>query len=297
MKLAAFLAARGNGIGFVLLVLVLTLGVACGSVTGESGGARSNLILVEAGTGSLTTILATKDLRVGTQRVSFLLATSSALVKSPSASVTTRRLDGTGEVVETKIADFHLWPYKIRGAYSTELTFDQPGKWLLEVSVQDGEFAGSGRLELDIAEKSLVPDLGSAAPLSRTKTLGEIGDVRLLTTDFTPDLDLYQISIADAATSNQPAVIVFATPAFCTSPTCGPQVPGGPEPSPIYRGGGGMEAGSVAQLVQRVLDLCTRFRRPDSSAIRGLRDAGRVGGVLAAGSTRFWPVLMEDGYS
>ena len=224
MKLAVFLAARGNGIGFVLLVLVLTLGVACGSVTGESGGARSNLIPVEAGTGSLTTILATKDLRVGTQRVSFLLATSSALVKSPSASVTTRRLDGTGEVVETKIADFHLWPYKIRGAYSTELTFDQPGKWLLEVSVQDGEFVGSGRLELDIAEKSLVPDLGSAAPLSRTKTLGEIGDVRLLTTDFTPDLDLYQISIADAATSNQPAVIVFATPAFCTSPTCGPQV-------------------------------------------------------------------------
>ena len=224
---------------------------------------------------------------VGTQRVSFLLTTPSALVKSPTASVTTRWLDGAGAAVETTIADFHLWPYGIRGAYSTELTFDRPGKWQLEVSVPDGDFAGSGRLEVDIAEESLVPDVGTAPPLSRTKTLSSIADVQLLTTDFTPDLDLYQVSIADAAKRNQPAVIVFATPAFCTSPTCGPQVDtvselkdahqgeasfihveiydnpqeiqGGPQPSPTYRGGGGMEAGSVAQLVQRVLDLCTQL--------------------------------------
>ena len=30
--------------------------------------------------------------------------------------------------------------------------------------------------------------------------------------------------MADAITESKPAVIVFATPAFCTSPTCGPQV-------------------------------------------------------------------------
>lgn len=221
MKPGAFLAARGNGFVIALLALVSAVLVACASVPSAPSESER---LVEADAGSLTTILATKDLRVGTQRVSFLLATPLALVKSPTATVTTRRLEGAGEVVETKIADFHLWPYGIRGAYSTELTFDRPGKWQMEVSVQDGDFAGSGRLELDIAEKSLVPDVGSAPPLSRTKTLSNIGDVQLLTTDFTPDPDLYQVSIADAAISNQPAVVVFATPAFCTSPTCGPQV-------------------------------------------------------------------------
>ena len=214
------MAARGNGIVIALLVLVSALALACASVPDSS----ASQIPAEAGAGSLTTILATKDLRVGTQRVSFLLTTPSALVKSPTASVTTRRLDGNSEVVETKIADFHLWPYGIRGAYSTELTFARPGKWQLEVSVQDGNFTGSGQLEVDIAEQSLVPDVGSVPPLSRTKTLSNIGDVLLLTTDFTPDPDLYQVSIADAAMSNKPSVIVFATPAFCTSPTCGPQV-------------------------------------------------------------------------
>ncbi len=225
MKPGAFLAARGNGFAIALLALVSAVAVACASVPGAPSESRIPAE-AEAGAdaGTLTTILATKDLRVGTQRVSFLLVTPSALVKSPTASVTTRRLDGNGEVVETKIADFHLWPYGIRGAYSTELTFDRPGKWRLEVSVQDGDFAGSGRLDVDIAEKSLVPDVGNAPPLSRTKTLGNTGDVQLLTTDFTPDPDLYQISIADAIESNRPAVIVFATPAFCTSPTCGPQV-------------------------------------------------------------------------
>jgi len=237
MKLGTFLVARGNQFAIALLMLALVVGIACKSVPADPGVTQ---IPVEADagslTGSLTMILGTKDLRVGTQRVSFLLATSSALVKSPSASVTTRRLDGTGDVVETKIADFHLWPYKIRGAYSTELTFDQPGKWLLEVSVQDGDFTGTGQLEVDIAEKSLVPDVGSFPPLSRTKTLSKVGDVQLLTTDFTPDLDLYRVSIAEAAERNQPAVIVFATPAFCTSPTCGPQVDTVSELKDAHRG-------------------------------------------------------------
>jgi hypothetical protein len=45
-----------------------------------------------------------------------------------------------------------------------------------------------------------------------------------LTTDFTPDPDLYQLTIAEGVISGRPTVVVFATPAFCTSPTCGPQV-------------------------------------------------------------------------
>ena len=123
MKLGAFLAVRGNGFAIALLVLVSAVLVACASVTSAPSESQS---LVEPEAGSLTTILATKDLRVGTQRVSFLLATPLALVKSPIATVTTRRADDAGEVVETKIADFHLWPYGIRGAYSTALTFDRP---------------------------------------------------------------------------------------------------------------------------------------------------------------------------
>ena len=45
-----------------------------------------------------------------------------------------------------------------------------------------------------------------------------------LTTDYYADEDLYQITVAQAIESPRPAVVVFASPAFCTSATCGPQV-------------------------------------------------------------------------
>jgi hypothetical protein len=45
-----------------------------------------------------------------------------------------------------------------------------------------------------------------------------------LTTDYTPDPDLYQLTIKEAVENPLPSVVVFASPAFCTSPTCGPQV-------------------------------------------------------------------------
>ena len=45
-----------------------------------------------------------------------------------------------------------------------------------------------------------------------------------LTTAYEPDAELYRVSVAEAVASGKLSVVVFATPAFCTSPTCGPQV-------------------------------------------------------------------------
>ena len=56
-----------------------------------------------------------------------------------------------------------------------------------------------------------------------------------LTTDFTPDPDLYQLTIAGAVITGRPTVVVFATPAFCTSPTCGPQVDTVSQLKDLYR--------------------------------------------------------------
>ena len=69
-----------------------------------------------------------------------------------------------------------------------------------------------------------MPGLGTVAPMSQTKTLGTVADIEKLTTDYSPDPDLYQLSIAEAIENPLPSVIVFASPAFCTTATCGPQV-------------------------------------------------------------------------
>lgn len=169
-------------------------------------------------------LLATTLLRTGTQRVSFLLVSSTALVKAPEATVTSSYLDGDTGVTETAQAEFHLWPYAIRGAYSTELTFDQPGRWQLDISVDDADFSGSTQLALEVTDQVVVPDIGAIPPRSKTKTLESEGGLKTLTTDFSPDPDLYLLSVDEAIDDAKPAVIVFASPAFCTSPTCGPQV-------------------------------------------------------------------------
>ena len=82
---------------------------------------------------AISPILATTLLRTGTQRVSFLLTTPEALVKAPEVTVTTTFLGEGDAAGETARAGFRLWPYSIRGAYDTELTFPSPGRWRLDI--------------------------------------------------------------------------------------------------------------------------------------------------------------------
>ncbi len=183
-------------------------------------------------------ILATKTLETGRQRVAFLLVGQKALIKTPTAEVTARYLgdDGAATDGETVQAVYHPWPYGIRGAYSTELNFDRPGPWRLDIAVADADFAAQTALPLEVVAQSPAPAVGSRPPLSRTKTRSEVAAIEQLTTDYTPDPDLYRLSVADAIQSQRPAVIVFASPAFCVSATCGPQVDAVSELKDTYRG-------------------------------------------------------------
>ena len=169
-------------------------------------------------------ILATTVLNPGEQRVAFLLVGEKSIIKAPQATVTSVFGEGSSETTEETQATFHGWPFGIRGAYSTQMTFDRPGHWQLRVSVDDAEVTGSAVIDLEVVEDSPVPAIGERPPLSRTKTLDDVTGVAQLTTDYNADEDLYRISVAEAIERPRPAVVVFASPAFCTSPTCGPQV-------------------------------------------------------------------------
>ncbi len=175
----------------------------------------------------LNVIMATTVLEVGEQRVAFLLATPTGLVKGGDeggneVSITPVYLPDSvpGDTINTR---FHQWPYGVRGAFATEVDFDRAGQWRLDI-YSKGPDAGMGSVEIEILEESPVPFIGSVGPLSENKTLGEAGAIELITTDYTPDLSLYQSTIREAVESPLPAVVVFASPAFCTTATCGPQV-------------------------------------------------------------------------
>ena len=183
----------------------------------------------------LTVIMATTVLEVGEQRVAFLLTTPTGLVKGDtSVSITPVYLpdDSAGESVATR---FHQWPYGVRGAFAAEVDFDRPGQWRLDITAE-GPDGGHAMQEIEILEDSSVPFIGAVGPLSENKTLASAGAIELVTTDYTPDLSLYEVTIRDAVESPLPAVVVFASPAFCTTATCGPQVDAVSELRETYAG-------------------------------------------------------------
>jgi hypothetical protein len=165
-------------------------------------------------------VLGTTLLRTGTQRVAFLLATSTDFVRVPEATVTTTFLDG-GADGETATARFHEWPFGTRGSYVTQLTFPQAGMWQLDIEGQGGE----ATLDVQVDETSIVRDIGQIGVFSNTKTLDSAGgDLTQITSHYRPDPALYEITVAESLFSGRPSVVVFASPAFCTTATCGPQV-------------------------------------------------------------------------
>ena len=183
----------------------------------------------------LNVILATTVLNEGPQRVAFLLTTATGLVKDTEVSITPVYVpdNTTGDTVSAR---FNEWPYGTRGTFATELEFDRPGQWRLDITAEGPDATGWGVHDLEVTADSPVPAIGAPAPLSDNKTLPEFGDLALITTDYSPDESLYQLSVRDAVENPLPSVVVFASPAFCTSPTCGPQVDTVSELREVYGG-------------------------------------------------------------
>jgi len=210
-------------------VFVLTFAVACSSSATLTAAPEPTTAPVGPTTApvdptALNSIVATNVLEVGEQRIAFLLATPKGILKTPSALVTLVYLEGDGSPSPTMEAQFNLWPYGIRGSYSTYANFDRPGRWRLDVQVDNPDGVDEVQIELKVVGSSPVPAVGSLSLLSETKTLAEYASIEEITTDYSPDPDLYQLSIKEAVENPLPSVVVFASPAFCTSPTCGPQV-------------------------------------------------------------------------
>lgn len=178
---------------------------------------------VDSGDGGIESHLATKVLEVGTQRVAFLLNTQKALIKAPQVHISVEPADGS--VPPTEItADYNAWPYGVRGSYAAPVDFPEAGDYRLTVMPVGGEVSGEAVINVSVVADTPIPSVGEAAPASETKTLGNATEITDLTTSYEPDTELYRISVAEAVESGKPSVVVFATPAFCTSPTCGPQV-------------------------------------------------------------------------
>jgi hypothetical protein len=110
-----------------------------------------------------------------------------------------------------------------KGIYAADVTFTAAGDWAADFSTTKDGIAETTRVAFQVAEKSSTPVVGSKAPVTKTPTLADVGgEVQRLSTDQHPDPDFYRTSVDQAIRKHEPFVLVFATPAFCTSRQCGP---------------------------------------------------------------------------
>jgi len=111
-----------------------------------------------------------------------------------------------------------------RGFYIATPTLTRAGTWGVAIDATDA--AGkqtAARMQFSVAATGTTPAIGTAAPSVRTPTLADVGgDVRKISSDPNPDPSLYGESVDQALAAREPFVLVFATPAFCTSAECGP---------------------------------------------------------------------------
>jgi hypothetical protein len=128
------------------------------------------------------------------------------------------------------------------GAYVAHLDLTPAGNWGLDITASrpNGEHAtmrlatyADGR-PLAVVGTPVVPAVGQPAPLSQSPTTRGVADATAIDSGRPPD-DMHQFSIADAIAQHRPTLVVFASPAFCTSRTCGPEVKVVQSLEPAYR--------------------------------------------------------------
>ena len=189
----------------------------------------------------VSAVVITRDLAVGDNRVAFGLVDLNGMpVRAEEAKVRALLLppgDGAGEERASGVATFQKWRLGEQGTFSTTLNFDTPGFWEVEATVtgEDGEtIVAKGAVE--VKERSETPAVGDPAPRSVTATLSDTADIATISSDYTPDPDLYQLSVHQALEEGKPVLIAFSTPRFCVSATCGPQLDVVSELKERYRG-------------------------------------------------------------
>jgi len=174
-------------------------------------------------TSSLVVVVASDLFVAGNPRVPFVLFNGDKPFSGArTIQVTAYELDGatttsgwTGEAAAYEDYEIPYW------VVYPELP--HPGYWGIGTRIQlaDGTTT-SGEFAIEVVDHSDSPGVGDRALASHNRTLKTEPDIRKLSSDSTPDLNLYQMTLADALESGIPSVVTFATPGYCTSRLCAP---------------------------------------------------------------------------
>lgn len=192
-----------------------------------ASGAAGSLDAVIAGRGQTLTYIA-----VGTELLSGVEERLAFGIVDESASGLVR--DATGRVwfAQTREAEAE-GPFEIafhgeglpqdRGFYAAQVEFPNEGQWLVIAEVDRGNGLEIAAGQVQVGRRSGMPIAGERAPRVQTPTLRNARGVDPVCT-ATPACGMHERSLADILDAGDKAVVMIATPAYCTSRLCGPEV-------------------------------------------------------------------------
>ena len=225
----------GHGRFLTLISALFACIVAAGCLAPRS----SDGPLTDLGGPEYSALMVSSDLAQGNNRVEFALVDRDNMpVGASQATVIPRYTpSGADEPLqrEAQTATFLPWPPEGsgRGVFITTIDFDVPGEataenpglWELHISA---DIPSGQRVEaataVRVAAEPSTPAIGAPAPRSVTPTAADAPDLSHITSAFNPDPEFYQLSVHEALDEPEPLVVLFSTPAFCVSATCGPQL-------------------------------------------------------------------------
>jgi hypothetical protein len=191
--------------------------------------AANPLIKPRAAGAPLTAVQASTEIAVGRNRFALgLLDERNQPVVAGNANVEFFKLlsGGQAEKRGESQAVFRSVGGASKGIWVVPAQFADVGPWGAQVTLDAGDGAPKvARMNFQVQQQFSAPGYDAPAPRSASPTDKDVnGDTSHICSNV-PACDLHSMSIADALQPGQkPLVVLFATPALCTSATCAPEL-------------------------------------------------------------------------
>ena len=179
---------------------------------------------------AFTPVLASSELALGRNRFAIgLIDPKNQPITSGSVHLEFFKVDqASGNATKKSEGDatFRAVELLNRGLWVTSASFDAVGTWGAQVTLANpGTSPQVGRLAFEVKQAFSSPGYDKPAPRSQSPVVSDVGGDASHLCSSNPPCAFHQVSIAQALESGtKPLVLLFATPAFCTSGTCAPEL-------------------------------------------------------------------------
>ena len=212
---------------FAVLLVAVTAACAPATPTPPASAASSPASSASAGKPSVIPVIVSTQQAVGPNRFvfSFIDPKTNLPAASPDRTVSVAFIPPGATDPGTAVPATFVWAIEgSRGDYVANTEFPTAGQWkavfVTQAPNKPAEAIGVG---FDVLDKASTVGVGQPAPATSNPTAADVdGNLAMISSDAHPDPAFYQTTVADALAAHKPFVLVFATPAFCTSAQCGP---------------------------------------------------------------------------